>query len=425
MSTKLLNPNSVEERLIWYGVILTYAFFAIGGLYVTGSVLGWLIFFVAMLRWYVNGKEPLAAVPVIVWLWIIGGVIMLIALLIGHSNWSLGLGTTIKSTIGWAKGWALMPLFIFLGAIVTVNPALVIRAMCVVSFHSMIFAVVTFCLYIVGVPGDLFISPLQVIGGPGPDFFQVSFFGLNPETQAGRWRFFAPWAPAAGFMACLILIFSLQEKNSVWRNRGLAGSLVMCLLSQSRAGWVIYIMLIPLCVMGDKFKNPMWFVVIGVLIPAVLILGMPLYELISDAYLDIKASRPNSTRVRSTLEVIAFQRWASEAPIWGHGIVERGPKIVEFMPIGSHHSWYGLLFVKGIVGLLALAIPLFITSIYLFWQSHNNQLVRSAFCMVIVLTCYSFFENLEILAYIYWPALLWIGIALNPLKSINTYLVSY
>ena len=27
------------------------------------------------------------------------------------------------------------------------------------------------------------------------------------------------------------------------------------------------------------------------------------------------------------------------------------------------------------------------------------------------------FENLEILSFIYWPALLWVGISLNPLKS--------
>jgi len=417
MSTKILNPNSFEEKLIWYGLVLTYPFFAIGGLYVTGSVLGWLIFFTASLRWYVNGKEPLAAIPVIIWIWILAGFMMLIALLIAHSNWSLGVGQTIKSTIGWAKGWALMPLFLLIGAVVNVNPALVIRAICVVSFHSLIFAAITFCLYIVGVPGDLFISPLQVIGGPGPDFFQVSLFGLNPETNAGRWRFFAPWAPAAGFMACLFLIFCLQEKNKFWRNWGIAGSLMMCLLSQSRAGWVIYMMLIPLTLFGGKFKNPMWLVVLGVLIPAVLIIGLPVYEWINDTYLDIKASRPNSTRVRSTLEVLALQRWESEAPIWGHGIVERGPKIVEGMPIGSHHSWYGLLFVKGIVGLLALAVPLLMTSLYLFWQSQNSQLARSALCMVIVFICYSFFENLEILAYVYWPALLWIGIALNPLKS--------
>jgi hypothetical protein len=409
--------SSTEERLVWFGLTLTYPFFAFGGLYVMGSVIGWMIFIVVLLRWYVNGKDKNAVIPAIVWLWILGGFFMLVALLIGHSNWDLGLAKTIKSSIGWAKGWALMPLFLFIGAFVDIKPQLVVRAVCVVSFHSLIFASVTVVLYMVGAPGDLFISPLQVIGGPGESFFTVSLFGLNPETGGGRWRFFTPWAPAAGFMACIFLIFTSQEKEPFWRNSGLAGSFIMCLLSQSRAGWVIYIALAPLCFFSKHFKNPLLIILFGLFIPAILLLGEPLFNLITNSYEDIKASRPDSTRVRNTLEVLALQRWESEAPIWGHGIVEKGPKIVEGMHIGSHHNWYGLLFVKGIVGLLALAIPLTFTCIYLFWHSLKSEICYTAALMAIVFICYSFFENLEILSFIYWPALLWIGIALNPLKS--------
>jgi len=421
MATKQYNRTSVEEKLIWFGIVLTYPFFAIGGLYVTGSVIGWLILFVFLLRCYVIGKEEKAIIPPIVWLWIVSGIFMLIALLVAHSEWNLGMMQTIKSSIGWAKGWALMPLFLLLGAMVNVKPASLVRAICMVSFHSFIFAIITLLLYLIGMPGDLFISPLQVIGGPGPDFFTVSLYGMNPETGAGRWRFFAPWAPAAGFMACIFLIFCVQEKDIFWRNAGLLGSVTMCLLCQSRAGWAIFILLIGILLFGNKLKEPVWLLFLGLVIPLLLITGEPIYDWINSSYLDVKASRPNSTRVRTALETLALQRWESEAPIWGHGIVERGPKIVEMMPIGTHHSWYGLLFVKGIVGLLALAIPFFFTSIYLFWQSLHSQIASSALLMLLVFICYSFFENLEILAYIYWPSLLWIGIALNPSKSGETY----
>ena len=29
---------------------------------------------------------------------------------------------------------------------------------------------------------------------------------------------------------------------------------------------------------------------------------------------------------------------------FGHGTVAPGPHLVEYMPIGSHHTWFGLLF---------------------------------------------------------------------------------
>jgi len=413
--------NYTEEKLVWFGLTLTYPFFFLGGLYIMGSLIGWMIFFVVILRWYVNGKDKSAVIPAIVWLWIIGGFFMLLALLIAHSNWDLGLAKTIKSSIGWAKGWALMPLFLFIGAFANIKPQLIVRAVSIVSFHSLIFAVVSIVLYLGGIPGDLFISPLKVIGGPGESFFTVSLYGLNPETGAGRWRFFTPWAPAAGFMACIFLIFTSQDKNVFWRNTGVLGSFFMCLLSQSRAGWAIYIALMPLCFLSKYFQNPIYLIFFGVAISAILLLGEPVFHSLNNSYENIKASRPDSTRVRNTLEVLALQRWETEAPIWGHGIVEKGPKVVEGMPIGSHHSWYGLLFVKGIVGLLALAIPLTFTCIYLFLNSLKSQICYTAALMAIVFICYSFFENLEILSFIYWPALLWIGIALNPLKSGEKY----
>ncbi|GLS24331.1 hypothetical protein GCM10007877_00420 [Marinibactrum halimedae] len=340
--------------------------------------------------------------------------VMLIALWIGHGNWSLGMAKTIKSSIGWAKGWALLAVFPLLGAIVPIRPEVITRGVCIIAVHTLIFSFITFIAYLGRIPGELYISPLQVVGGPGENFFKVSLYGLNPETGGGRWQFFGPWAPAAGFLSCIYLIFCLQEKNPKWRNWGVAGCVAMILLSQSRAGLGIFIMLFPLVLFSDKIKEPWMLITLGIVLPILLLLGEPVYEFVMNSYQEIKEQRPGSTRVRSALANIAMQRWEAEAPIWGHGVVERGPKLVEGMPIGSHHSWYGLLFVKGLVGLFSLAIPLFISAIYLLWQAQFSEIARSGLCMIAVFVCYSFFENLEILSYLYWPALLWLGMAFNP-----------
>ena len=140
------------------------------------------------------------------------------------------------------------------------------------------------------------------------------------------------------------------------------------------------------------------------------ITGTWLARTISNGVDAFKGARADSTRVRETLQRIAEERWREEAVWFGHGTVQPGPHIVEYMPIGSHHTWFGLLFVKGLVGLLAFAVPLI-------WQT--SLALRDAamgprgrlplgLCMVIVLL--TFGENLEIEAYLLWPALVLLGI---------------
>ena len=88
--------------------------------------------------------------------------------------------------------------------------------------------------------------------------------------------------------------------------------------------------------------------------------------------------------------------------------------MVEFMPIGSHHTWFGLLFVKGLVGFYSLAIPMFVTFWVLVIKSQKYEVARVGLGVLFTLFLYTFGENLEILAYLYWPGLIVIGIALKP-----------
>jgi len=408
--------NNLEERIVWWGIVFTYAFYLTGTLYIVGSLLGWAVFALVLLRAYVNGRWPeQACIPVLVWVWIAGMAMMLVALLVAHSQYGFSAGQTIKSSIGWAKGWALLALFPLVGALAQIRPAVIIRACCILSSQAVVFLCIGLMLAIVGFQGSLYLSPLKIVGGP-ISAFEVNLFGLNPETGKPRWPFFAPWAPAAGLLSCLFLVLSRMEPSRFWRRAGMLGALVMCLFCQSRAGWVIFIALIPALYVFRYVSKPAWILAFGLVISALAVFGEPVLERVAQAHQDIKDSRADSTRVRSILANLAIQRWESEAPIWGHGIVERGPKIVEHMPIGSHHSWYGLLFVKGLVGLVSLAAPLAMTLAYMLVLSLRSVHAQSAVLMLVVFVGYSFFENLEVLAYLYWPALLWLGMILNPLK---------
>jgi hypothetical protein len=125
--------------------------------------------------------------------------------------------------------------------------------------------------------------------------------------------------------------------------------------------------------------------------------------------------------VREALGNIAVYRWQSEAYWFGHGVVESGTHLVEFMPIGSHHNWYGLLFVKGMFGFLSFLIPFAITSTVLLVKAQYQVSARLALGMCLILWFFSLSENTEALAYMTWPAWLLIGIGLrSSLSDIDT-----
>ncbi|WP_372878968.1 O-antigen ligase family protein [Spongiibacter marinus] len=336
---------------------------------------------------------------------------MEVALIFGHFDFYLGIPATIKSTIGWAKGWALLAVFILIGATLPIRPELIYRACCVICLHTLLLIPLFVIAAYTPIPGTIYISPLKAIGGPGPEFFEFQLYGINPESLGPRWRFFTPWAPAAGLLANFYLVFALKEKNIRWRWIGIVGSIVMVLMCQSRAGLVAMLFVSPAVFFISRLNSPALWLTGGVGLAGMAVIATQLMAFAESSIEEFKAARAGSSRVRAALARIALQRWRDEAPIWGHGVVERGPHLVEYMPIGSHHSWYGLLFVKGIVGFFALAIPMLVTFVLLIGKAQRCATSQAALCCILILFMFSFGENLEILAYLFWPALVLIGIA--------------
>lgn len=416
------HSRAPEDHIVGLALAATWFVYLVGGLYVLGPVLGVGLAGLLFGRSYLSGGAVqtrfVPAIPSSVWVWIVGMLVMLVALEMGHINQDLGLGQTVKSNIGWAKGWALLALFPLAGACLHIRLETLIRASGWVAFGTLLLTPAFLTAPMIGLPEVLFVSPLKLIGGPGPEFFAVQLYSYEPMDGTTRLRYFTPWSPAAGMIGNMYLIFALSDKRKVWKWLGVVSALAMILTSKSRLAIAAALFIWPVVIAAGEAKRPaMWFLAtIGLLTltPA----AQSIIDWIDGAMNSIKSMRADSTRVREMLGEIALDRWWNEAPIWGHGVVERGPHAVEFMPIGSHHTWYGLLFVKGAVGAIALAVPLV-------WSLIESALLamtrsragRIAFGMVLLMAFYSIGENLEILAYLLWPGLIVMGIAARELQS--------
>ncbi|MCL1145191.1 O-antigen ligase domain-containing protein [Shewanella marinintestina] len=408
MDPQTYTPKNSDEVIVWRAITGTYAFWLLGAMYVVAPVIAWILLLRMFKRHLVDKTiYPITRAQTT---WLIAMVVMLLALIIGHLTNELGFAKLIKSSIGWAKGWALLAIFPLLGSL-NIRPHLIYRACCIVCKHTLFLLPLFILAWAVGLPSTLYTSPLSIIGGPGPEFFSVSLYEIDPASGLPRWRLFTPWAPALGMVANLFFIFATQEQSARYKFYGITGSLSMVLISQSRLALVCYLLLAGFFLFIRFYRSPWIYLIASPILLLFGVFGIEVIEKLQQSVEAFKSARAGSTRVRQELANIAIERWANEAVFWGHGIVERGPHLVEYMPIGSHHTWYGLLFVKGIVGALALAIPMLISLLSLLGHIFSSKLSAVAVAILLQLFLYTFGENLEILAYLFWPGLIIIGIA--------------
>lgn len=415
MDSSAHTPQNFEERVIWHAITCTWLYYLVGGLYILAPVLGWILILRVGYKAYIQNDQtpPRERVRFTLqaFVWSAAMLVMLLALILGHINFDLGIPALIKSSVGWAKGWALLAVFVVIGAGTDIRTSVMARAANRLALQTLCLMPIFLLAPILHLPDRLYVSPLFALGGPGPEFFEVQLFGLGADNAGARWQFFSPWAPAAGLVANVYLIFALQDKSRFWKIIGIIAAVMMCLMSQSRLA-LIALLLVPLLTKGlSLLTRPKTVFVLAAGSSAIGLMMVQVFEFMDAANARFVAARAASSRVRAALGRIAVQRWSSEAPIFGHGTVERGPHIVEYMPIGSHHTWYGLLYVKGAVGFAALAIPMIFSTFELLLKAQTSRTAQAALSMVITIFLYTFGENLEILVYQFWPGIILIGAA--------------
>ncbi|MBX9925530.1 MAG: hypothetical protein K2Y05_04165 [Hyphomicrobiaceae bacterium] len=416
MASLLPKPETPEEKIVLWLILLTWPLWVTGALYHAFSIAPWVLAGLAFARrlgLLDDDPQLIAPLPLTVWLWMFGMAMMAVALVLGHLNFDMGTIEIAKSLFGWAKGWALMAILPFAGATLKIRPQLMFRATNLLAAQTLIVTPVLMAGATVGLPPVLFTAPFYYIGGASAAFFEIGTHWIDPGSDDVRFRFFAPWGPAAAFVAQMMLVLGLCDRDWRWRIVVIICACVMCWLAKSRLSLVaIPVLLLALPIMSNLYRPAI--IALGGVLTATAAFAYPLakdlVEVASDRF---QNARKDSSRVRRVLQNIAVHRWWTEAPLFGHGQVERGPHLVEFMPIGSHHTWNGLLFVKGATGWASLALPMAVSFAVLAVKAQRDRVALAAAGFLIVVFLNSMGENIEILAYLAWPGFLLLGMALK------------
>ena len=142
----------------------------------------------------------------------------------------------------------MLALFPLAGACLNIRLETVIRAASIVALGSLVLTPALLLAPKVGLPEVLFVSPLKLVGGPGPEFFAIQLYSIEPTDGSTRLRYFTPWSPAAGLIGNMYLIFALADQRKVWKWIGIVSALCIIVLSKSRLAIAAALFIWPLVV---------------------------------------------------------------------------------------------------------------------------------------------------------------------------------
>ena len=419
MSSTLIKPQNLPERLIWYYLIGMYAAYYLGLQFLITPLLGWFLAFYLIKKWWNQTDETPESERIVIsssaWIWIVAMMTIEVTIIINHINFDLELAQIIRTSIGWSRQWALLALFPLAGHL-NIRPKIIYRAVCILAAQSLVVVVIDNLAAIIHLPILSFVSPLKVLGG-GNALWTVIFFN-NVITQRNDFKLFAGWPTILGMISVIYFYFACQETDPKWRKIGMYTYVLLIFLSQTRTAIIsLLFIFIFLRLLKNWVRAQVLFMggvatsLLGIFLPTIIDILKP----VKDYFNKYRGKdSADSGKLRGYINRMTIARWQSESPIWGHGVIEefgQGPRITYGIPLGTHSTWFAILYLHGIVGFLALAIASIWGFFDLLIKSKSSNIAEVGLAILLVFIIFGFTEPLHVWAYIYWPAFLVLGIS--------------
>ncbi|WP_224411014.1 O-antigen ligase family protein [Oscillatoria salina] len=413
-----MKPQNFEEKVVWYLLLGTYIVYYLGAQPLVMPAVAWLLFLYLVKKLWCQTPdtppESRITIPFSVWIWVICLLVMFFGVIIAHVQLDLGAGRLIRSLIKWNREWALWALFPLI-ACLKIRPQLLYRGVCILCLQSFPLIILSYVAFFAGLPGELYTSPISALGGDS-DFYRVVLYIFDADNNQMRTTLYSPWAPNMAMVGMMFFFMVRQETNKKLRFLATSISVLIILTPISRLATVSFPFILFASWGLVNLGKPILHFASATLCFLGGIFGVPLKNFMEVFIERFHSVRENSSDLRITLVRMSLERWWKYAPIWGHGYIEKeGPAYTYGFPIGTSGcgSWVNLLYTKGIVGCTAVAIPMLYTFIELLRKAQKNVTARVGLSVYLVFLCFSFIEELDILAHIYWPGILMLGLALT------------
>jgi hypothetical protein len=409
-----MKPRNFEEKVVWYCLLLTYPLYFAGLLAGTYTIAAWVLAGYAIFRLWIQAEEIPEAeriqVPIGLWVWFVGLMMLATAVVIGHVDFGnehlvpKGLINHILRT------WSFFTVAPLIAVCLKIRPQLLYRAVCILCVQSLVIGFYCFLATKVSLPLPYYTFPsfLAKVGGTPI----VSLVAIDEYITEKRVSLYAPWPPAMGLFSAVFMCLAYQEKNYRWKWLAILGCILSIWTSGSRAGQVCLLIVPVATLLISSLHRISTLLLLGVGGFFAGIFSSQIHLFFRDAVSAINDQRADSSALRQIISRMTRYRWRTEAFWWGHGIpLDELPPILQEKPLGSHNTWDGLLYYQGLVGLLAVAIPLVWSFGEFAIKAQHSKEAQAALAVLIALLIYTNSEDIDFIAAYYWPGLLVMGYA--------------
>jgi hypothetical protein len=315
-------------------------------------------------------------------------------------------------------GWLLLGLALAVGARYRMASPVLVRAITILGGYFLLFGLLALLLHsFTGLTElELPTPPALVLPASAPAVeFSFTMRVFSTEDLLGRdlprLVLFYPWAVVLGFAGIAVFFVAQLEHWFPLRLLGSAGGLLAVLGSQGRAPILGLIILLFANAILTRFDRRALVLAAASTFFAMAVLvafGITPIDVVTWAYEEVSALRPGSTMARELGYALSIAGFL-DSPVLGQGWVGGWVATGIPLPVGSHSSFYGLLYTGGLVTFGAFAIALVTTLVVLVRRAGGGAVQRTGLLIALALALLSYGEGIYSFVLPCTPLLLFLG----------------
>jgi hypothetical protein len=290
--------------------------------------------------------------------WIVVGCAQAISICLNIISQRGTLGEACRHLVGLGvTGWIMLGLIFAIGSAGGVDNKRLVRGHMILGLWMLALTAVSFGAWRAGLPSlETPTAFSAALGSKTSAQFRAIFYISENSfgRELPRLILLYPWPTALGVGGLGMVLMSFAERARIWRTIGLLGGLTVLILSFSRAAYVaLPVSLAAYAALRRPRLIPLAICAMITLVSSVLLTQRDPLQFFGNASSGFDAAREGSSAARELMNRASWQEFLSQ-PILGHGWVGESVHRIQFLPIGSHSSFYGTLYTGGLLTFLPL-----------------------------------------------------------------------